>query len=344
MRKVQVPEWMKITLTAAVVLVVLTAAVLIGSSGIRPTDIGAIILHKLFGMELPSDIPATSVSIVWTLRLPRVLVAFFVGGSLAASGCVVQSALKNPLATPYTLGVSSGASLGAGLIIVFGVSIPVLAGFTLPFVGFCAALLTVLLVLGFSSKVDRNMSNMTVILAGMVLSLFFSAILTVITAMADDHSVKQITMWQMGSFSMRGWDYLRMLLPFFVLGLTVLLFLSREMDILTFGEETASAMGVNTSRTKRIIFLCAAVLTGSAVAVCGTIGFVDLIAPHVVRRFFGSRHKVLIPMCVITGGCLMVLSDVVARTILSPSELPVGAVTAIIGAPFFAWIYFRKMK
>lgn len=344
MRRMHLPVGGKVGLTAAVTLAILLAALLVGSGGVRPMDIGAILLHKLFGMELPAQIPATAVSIVWTLRLPRVLIAFLVGGALSVSGCAVQSALKNPLATPYTLGVSSGASLGAGLVIVFGVSLPFLGGFTLPLLGFGAALLTVLLVLGFSSKVDRGMSNMTIILAGMVFSLFFSAILTVMTALSDDHSVKQITLWQMGSFSMRGWEYFRMLLPFFLLGVVVLLLLSRELDILTFGEDTASAMGVHTVWVKRILFLCAAVLTGASVAVCGTIGFVDLIAPHVVRRCFGSRHRLLLPMCILVGGSLMVLADLLARTLLSPSELPVGAVTAIIGAPFFAWVYFKKMK
>lgn len=323
---------------------ILLTATFIGSSGISPLDIFSILFHKLFGTALPEHIPETAVTILWTLRLPRVLVAFFVGGALAASGCVVQSVLKNPLATPYTLGVSSGASLGAGITIVTGVSIPFLTGFTLPLVGFLSALATVGLVLVFSSRVDRNMSNMTVILAGMVFSLFFSAVLTVLTALSSDHHMQQITMWQMGSFSMRGWSYLQIFLPFFLVGTALLLFYSRELDIMTFGEETASSMGVNTFLVKRAVFVCAAILTGSAVAICGTIGFVDLIAPHLVRRWFGSKHKIILPMSIVTGGCLMVLADLIARTLISPSELPVGAVTAIIGAPFFAYVYFKKMK
>lgn len=335
---------LRTVITLGVVLAVLLLAVLVGSSEIGPLDVFSIVLHKALGAPLPEHIQQTSVVIIWTLRLPRVLVAFLVGGVLAVSGCVVQSVLKNPLATPYTLGVSSGASLGAGMVIVFGLTLPLAGGFTLPLVGFVCALLTVVLVLAFSAKVDKSLSNMTVILAGMVFSLFFTAVLTVVTALARDDKLKQVTLWQMGSFSMRGWSYLRMLLPFALAGLAIVFCLNRELDMLTFGEEAAGSMGVNTSRVKRILFLSAAVLTGSAVAVCGTIGFVDLIAPHVMRRYFGTRHRTLIPMCVAGGGCLMVVADLAARTVVSPSELPVGAVTAIIGAPFFAYIYFKRMK
>lgn len=337
------PSALRIALALCAALAVLTAAVMAGSSGVTARDIGLILAHKLFGYTLPGRISAAQITIIWTLRLPRVLVAFTVGGALAVSGCVVQSVLKNPLATPYTLGVSSGASLAAGLVIVFNFTLPLAGAATLPVAGFAGALATVAAVLLFSARVDRSLSNMTVILAGMVFSLFFSAVLTVITALAQEH-IERITLWQMGSFSMRGWSYLGMLTPFFILGTVCVLLCGRELDILTFGEESAGAIGVDTVRVKRIVFLCAAVLTGSSVAVCGTIGFVDLVAPHLVRRWFGPRHCAAIPMCVVVGGTLMVLADLAARTILSPSELPVGAVTALIGAPFFVWIYFKRMK
>ncbi len=324
------------------VLAVIVGAVLVGSSSIGPLDVFSIVLHKTLGTPLREGLPETSVAIVWTLRLPRVLVAFAAGAALSVGGCVVQSVLKNPLATPYTLGVSSGASLGAGLVIIFELSLPFAGGFTLPLMGFLCALGTVLLVLVFSSRVDRGMSNLTVILAGMVFSLFFSAVLTVITALARDDKLKQVTLWQMGSFSMRSWSHLGVLLPFLAAGLLMSLWMNKELDILTFGEESAASMGVNTVRAKQLLFLCAALLTGAAVSVCGSIGFVDLVAPHVMRRWFGSRHRVLIPMCAAGGGCLMVAADLAARTLLAPVELPVGAVTAIIGAPFFAYVYFRR--
>lgn len=273
--------------------------------------------------------------------MPRVLLAFLVGGCLATSGAVVQSILKNQLASPYTLGVSSGASLGAGLVIITGITIPVIGSFTLPFVGFIFGLFTVYLVILFSSKIDKTMSNNTIILAGMVFSLFVNALLTTLTAMFSE-DLKRIALWQMGSFAMKGWTYVGLIIPFCLVGMIGTLMYTKEMDILTFGEEQAQSVGVDTSKVKTKLFIFSAVLTGGAVSLSGTIGFVDLIAPHVVRKIFGSNHKYVIPMSFVFGGCLMVVTDLIARSVFAPTELPVGAVTALIGAPFFAYVYFKK--
>ena len=273
--------------------------------------------------------------------MPRVLLAFLVGGCLATSGAVVQSILKNQLASPYTLGVSSGASLGAGLVIITGITIPVIGSFTLPFVGFIFGLFTVYLVILFSSKIDKTMSNNTIILAGIVFSLFVNALLTTLTAMFSE-DLKRIAFWQMGSFAMKGWTYVGLIIPFCLVGMIGTLMYTKEMDILTFGEEQAQSVGVDTSKVKTKLFIFSAVLTGGAVSLSGTIGFVDLIAPHVVRKIFGSNHKYVIPMSFVFGGCLMVVTDLIARSIFAPTELPVGAVTALIGAPFFAYVYFKK--
>lgn len=315
----------------------------IGSSNINLIDTISIIGNKIFNTPLREGIESKNISIVWKIRLPRVLLAFIVGGCLASSGAVVQSILKNQLASPYTLGVSAGASLGAGLIIVTGASIPILGGFTLPLVGFLFGLMTVYLVIVFSAKIDKTMSNNTIILAGMVFSLFVNALLTTLTALFSE-DLKSISLWQMGSFAMKGWSYVGLILPFFIIGMMGVLKYTREMDILTFGEDQAKAIGVNTSKVKKKLFIYSAVLTGGAVSLSGTIGFVDLIAPHIVRRIFGSSHKYVIPMSFVFGGCLMVITDLIARTIVSPAELPVGAVTAIIGAPFFAYVYFKKAR
>jgi iron complex transport system permease protein len=315
----------------------------IGSSGTSLSNILSIIGYKILGIPLAKDISNNDVAVIWNLRLPRVLLAFIVGGSLSASGAVVQSVLRNPLASPYTLGVSSGASLGVGLLIVSGFSIPFLGRLTMPLVGFLCGLLTVLVIVKFSSKVDTNMSNSTIILSGMVFSLFCSAILTTITALYSE-DIKSITLWQMGSFSMKGWSYVQIGLPFFIVGIIGIMLYCTEMDILSFGEEQAKSVGVDTSIIKKKLLIFSAILTGSAVALSGTIGFVDLIVPHLVRRIFGAKHRYLIPICIILGGCLMVITDLVARTIIVPSELPVGAITALIGAPFFAYIYFNKLK
>lgn len=324
------------------VIIIITGASL-GSSGISFGDTIQIILHKSTGLPLLSDIDPKNVSIVWLLRLPRVLLAFLAGGCLAMSGAVCQSILRNPLASPYILGVSSGASLGAGIIIISGISIPLLGIFSLPLTGFVFALVTVFFVAAFSSRIDRSMSGNTIILCGMVLSLFLNALLTTLSAVFSD-DLRRIALWQMGSFAMRGWIYVKALLPFFVIGAAGIFFYTKEMDILSFGDDQAKSSGVETaSLRKKLLALCA-VLTGAAVALSGVIGFVDLIAPHAARRITGSRHKHLLPMSFFLGGSLMVCADLAARTVISPSELPVGAITALIGAPFFAWVYFRRRK
>ena len=313
----------------------------IGSSNINIFNIISVIGNKLFSIPLIEGVGSNDVAIIWVVRFPRVLLAFMVGAALSVSGAVMQSILKNPLASPYTLGVSSGASLGVGIYIVLGVSIPFIGNLALPFIGFLSGLLTVIMVILFANRVDRGMSNNTIILSGMVFSLFASAMLTTISAL-NTHKIEAITMWQMGSFNMRGWSYLLVGLPFFIVGVSIVLRYSREMDILTFGEDGAKAIGVETEKVKKHLLFSTAVLTGSAVALSGTIGFIDLIVPHLVRKIFGPNHKVVIPMCILLGGSFMVLTDLVARTIISPSELPVGAITAIIGAPFFGYLYFSK--
>jgi iron complex transport system permease protein len=324
-------------------LLLITVAASLGSSGISLRDTILIVLHKIFRLPLAQDIDPKNVSIVWLLRLPRVLLAFLVGGALSASGAVCQSVLRNPLASPYILGVSSGASLGAGIIIISGIAIPLLSAFTLPLTGFVFGLAAVFLVAAFSSRIDKSMSNNTIILCGMVLSLFLSAALTILSAVFSD-DLRRIALWQMGSFAMRGWSYVWLLLPFLVIGVTGIFLFTKEMDILSFGDEQAKSSGVETSAVRKKLLTLCAVLTGSAVALSGVIGFVDLIAPHAARRICGSNHRHLIPMSFILGGSLLVLTDLLARTVVSPSELPVGAITALIGAPFFAWVYFRRRK
>lgn len=330
-------------LSIPLVFFIISIGTSIGSSNIHILDTMNIILNKILNIPLRESVNPKDISIIWSLRLPRVLLAFMVGGCLAVSGSVVQSILKNELASPYTLGVSSGASFGAGLVIVVGISIPFLGQLTLPLIGFLCGLITVYGVIVFSSKIDKTMANNTIILAGMVFSLFVNALLTTLTALFSE-DIKSISLWQMGSFSMKGWSYVRVLIPFLVIGVIGVLRYTKEMDILTFGEEQAKAVGVDTNKVKKHLFIHSAILTGSAVALSGTIGFVDLIAPHMVRRVFGSKHKYVIPMSFVFGGSLMVITDLIARTIVSPAELPVGAITAIIGAPFFAYVYFSKGK
>ncbi len=330
-----------ILLAIPFVILVLCIGTSIGSSNINIWDTISIVGNKIFNIPLRTGIKPEDVAIIWVIRLPRVLLAFGVGASLAVSGAIIQSILKNPLASPYTLGVSSGASLGVGIYIVLGISIPVIGNLAMPIIGFLCGVLTVFAVIIFSNKVDRGLSNNTVILAGMVLSLFTSAMLTTVTSICSE-DLKAITMWQMGSFAMKSWSYVLAGIPFLIIGIFMAVRYTREMDILSFGEDGAKAIGVETKKVKKTLLVSVAILTGSAVALSGVIGFIDLITPHIVRKIFGASHKIVIPMCIILGGTLMVLTDLVSRTLIAPSELPVGAITALIGAPFFAYLYFGK--
>ena len=334
-------------------VIVLCAGVSLGSSGINPTETIRALAEKILRLNLNVD-PHIA-AIVWELRLPRTILAFIVGGSLAVSGAVFQSVLKNQLASPYILGVSSGASLGAALVMlgfsgsisgllgnaIFSAPLGFLGLFIMPLTGFVFGLGTVLVVIAFAYRLDKNLSNNTIILFGMVFSLFVNAILTTLLSVFHEE-LKNLLLWQLGSFSLRGWNHVALILPFFVLGLLGIIRYIKEMDILSFGEDEGRAMGVNAKAVRKRLFLFASLLTGASVALCGAIGFVDLIAPHAVRRIAGSRHSWVIPLSFLAGGILMVTADIIARIAASPSELPVGAVTALIGAPFFAWVYFGK--
>jgi len=336
---------MKIKMIAAAgasVLVLLFCAAL-GSVSIPLGDLFSIIGHKVFGFALPESIKPASVSIVWNLRLPRTLLAFLAGAALSVSGAVMQSTLRNPLASSYTLGVSSGASLGACLVIFYGAAIPIAANFALPTMGFLFGLGTIFLALAIAQRLDMQMQNYTIILVGMVFSLFVSAITTLLSALSQEH-IQRLIFWQMGSFAIKDWSVIGILLPVAIIGTLLIVCYHRELDMMTFGEDQARTMGVNLKTVKYNLLFISAALTGSAIAFCGVIGFVDLVVPHIVRKIFGAAHRYVIPMSAVLGGAFMVICDLLARTVASPSELPVGAVTAIIGAPFFAYIFFMGRK
>lgn len=328
-------------MAAVISIAAIVLASAIGSVSLSLPEYLNILGNQIFGIQLNEEIAANSVSILWKIRLPRVLMCYLVGAALAASGVVMQSVLRNPLASSYTLGVSSGASLGAAFVILLNFSLPFASAYSLPLAGFAFGLGTVFLAMGMASRFDRNMENNTIILVGMVLSLFVNAILTLMTALAPQR-MRELTFWQMGSFSSIHWSDLQTFLPVIVIGLLILTRFTREMDLMTFGEEEALSAGVELKKMKFLMIGISALLTGASVAFTGTIGFVDLIAPHVVRRVFGPRHKLVLPASAMFGGTFLVLADLIARTILAPQELPVGAVTALIGAPFFAYVYFNR--
>lgn len=331
----------KIALTLAAGILCLLFGMGIGSVSLGLGEMTAIVKAKLTGAALPESVPAINAAILWNLRMPRAIMAFLAGAALAASGAAMQSVLRNPLASSYTLGVSAGASLAAATVILTGFTLPLLGARTLVLCGFLGGLATVFLAMGFAARLDRNMENTTVILVGMVLSLFVNAILTVLTSFSKEH-LQQLVFWQMGSFSGQTWSNCALMLAIMLFGVLFLTRYGREMDLMTFGEEQALSAGVELKKVKFLLIACSALLTGATVAFVGVIGFVDLIAPHVVRRLFGSNHRLVVPMSALVGGSFMAVADLVSRTIVAPQEVPVGAVTALVGAPFFAWVYFQR--
>ena len=277
------------------------------------------------------------------MRLPRVILAFLTGAALAVSGTVTQSILQNPLASPFGLGISAGAGLGAAIVITSGLTAAGAGTILLPGVSLGFALATVFLVVFLSSRLDRGVSNVTIILVGTVFSLFCNAVMNLLAA-SSPSSAQRIQLWLSGSFSMKEWNAVRVLAPASVVGLIFFIYYSRELDVMTFGEESARAMGVDLLKLKRILLAAIAALTGTAVAFVGIIGFVDLIVPHIVRRWFGAVHKKVLPASALTGGTFLVLCDLAARTLLPAREIPIGAITALLGAPFFLYIFFAGRK
>ena len=288
----------------------------------------------------PESDPSAA-NILWNIRLPRVVLAGLVGAALAIAGAAFQGLLKNPLADPYTLGVSSGASVGAVMTLFFGISVPFLGMFTLPVMSMLFAIVTMFLVIGFAKLVDRSMKMETVILTGIIFSSFLGSIISLMIALTGEE-LRQIIGWLLGSVSMRGWPYVQMALPFIIIGSFVLWLCRRELNAMLFGEERAKHLGVNVKRQKMMILVAGSMLTGAAVAVSGTIGFVGLVVPHMTRLLWGSDHRHLLPLSFINGAALLIVCDLISRTIISPTELPIGVITAFIGAPVFAFIFFRQ--
>ena len=326
-------------LLAALALASAALGVAVGSVYIPLGDVLAILASRLFGTALPADVGAVYPAMVLDMRLPRVLLAFLTGAALAGSGTVMQSVLQNPLASPFGLGVSSGAGLGAAVVIVTGLGAGAGQMLALPAVSLAFALGTVFFVLWAAGRIDRGLSGVTIVLIGMVASLFFNAVMNML-AILFPASAQRINLWLLGSFSMRQWPSVWVLLPVTALGLLFFQRYARELDAMSFGQEQAQALGVDTRRVKTMLICAVAALTGTAVAFVGVIGFVDLIAPHVVRRFFGASHKRVLPASALFGGAFLVLCDLAARTVMPPREIPIGAITALLGAPFFLYVYF----
>ncbi len=300
-----------------------------------------IIADQTLGLGWMQEVPGNEEAIIWNIRFPRVLLAFFVGASLALAGAAFQGLLRNPLADPYTIGVSSGAALGAVFVIFFQFTIIGLGNFTLPIVSIVCGFLTLMLVFGLVRLSSRSMAIETIILAGIIIGAFLGSIISLIIALGDRDSMMQIIYWLYGSVGMRGWNYVQLIVPFMLAGSFMLIIHYRELNALALGEDAAEHIGVNVKKGKIFILVGASLLTGASVAVSGSIGFVGLVIPHLVRLVTGPNHRHVLPLSMLLGGSFLILADILARTIIAPKELPIGVITALIGAPLFAFLLIR---
>jgi iron complex transport system permease protein len=302
-----------------------------------------ILSTKLFGFSLYTDeIQMTAEKIIWEIRLPRMLLAFFVGAALSLAGAAFQGLLRNPLADPYTIGVSSGASLGAVIVLYFNLTIPFLGSYTLPIIAIISGFFAMIIVFAVTHLSNRKLSIETIILAGIIVTSFIGAVNSLIIALSSREDIGQILYWLMGNVGMRGWSHVKLIIPFFLIGAFLLLIRSRELNAFALGEESAEHLGVNVQQGKIFIILGASLLTGAAVSVSGSIGFVGLVIPHFVRLLIGPNHRHVLPLSMLIGGGYLIIADLIARTVIEPSELPIGVITALIGAPVFALLLIKE--
>ena len=305
-------------------------ALFIGSVSISPRTIIGILL----GYE---EISATAEMIILSVRLPRILLAGCIGAGLSLAGVILQALLRNPLAEPYILGISSGAAVGAISAITLGIGVSLLH-LSLP--AFAGAILTMALVYMISQRHGHIQSDV-LILTGVIVGFFFSSLIVLLMYFSGD-SLQKITFWLMGDLSNANYEQLWLLFPILSIGFVITFLNSRAFNLITAGEETATLLGLNVEWTKRIAYFTASVLTGAAVSISGIIGFVGLIVPHMLRLIVGFDHRVLIPASFFVGAAFLIGIDTIARTVISPTELPVGVVTALTGGPFFVYLLRKR--
>ena len=322
---------------AAVVILVCT---FFGAADITIRDTLIILANKAGGFfsEEAAAFGAKA-TIIWKLRFPRTLLAFLTGGALAVCGGVYQAIFKNPMADPFVLGISSGAAFGATIGIVLSIPATFLGMNTVSAFAFAGALLSIFFVYHIA-KVGRQANTTSLLLCGVAVNQLLTAVIS-FAMLISANEMKKIYFWTLGSFSARGWDHVTTVLPYIVIGLAVVFLFAREQEIMVLGDETAVRFGVNVERNKRILFVVTSLMMAACVSVSGIIGFVGLVSPHIVRLIFGPVHRRLLPMSFVLGGIVLCICDTIARSVMA-AEIPVGIITAIVGAPFF--IYLLRAK
>ena len=304
-------------------------------AGLAAAAVVALLLAPLVGAA-----PLGS-SVVREIRLPRVFLAFLAGAALALAGMTFQALFRNPLASPFTLGVSSGAALGAALAIHLGLTFSILGISGISLSAFGGALGALFLVYGIGTA-RPGLGPAVMLLAGVAASFFFSSLLLLVQHLSGFSDSLRIVRWLMGGLETVGYGPVIDLLPFAVFGIMAVFLHARELNLLSLGDELAASRGVRVGRARTLMFVAATLMVGGVVSVCGPIGFVGMVSPHLARLLIGSEHRHLVPASALMGGIFLVVCDAIGRTIIAPAEIPVGVVTALPGGPFFVWLLLRR--
>lgn len=326
----------KILIIIILVFISIILSICIGNVFISPKEIISIFIYKIFSPNLIDN--KINADIIFNIRLPRSILAFFVGASLSLTGIVMQSILRNPLASVYNLGISSGAGLGASLLIITGINFNqyfILAISTL------FAFITIIFILFIAGRIDKYMNNNSIILAGIVISLFLYSLMSFFIYIFPKYS-NRIILWQLGNLYLKIFLDILIIILMTIIFLIVLMKYSTVLDIMTFGDTTSLSLGVNAKKMRIFFIIVSSFITAILVSFVGIIGFVDLVSPHIVRKIFGAKHIVAIPMSALFGGMLLNIADIFSRIMVQGANIPIGIVTALIGAPFFLYIFLNN--
>ncbi|MFP3392096.1 FecCD family ABC transporter permease [Brevibacillus sp. SIMBA_040] len=321
----------------------ITIAVTLGSVDIKPATVWKIALSQVpgVGQWIPIDWSKGEQTIIWDIRFPRVLLGAIVGAGLSVVGVAIQSLVRNSLADPYILGVSSGASVGATLVILFG-AFSMFGQFALSLGAFAGALLSILLIFSLSRIGGQN-STVRLLMSGIAISAILSAVTSLIIFSApNEHGIRSVLFWMSGSLAGGKWEYLTIPTLVVLICLFVLMAQYRSLNAMLMGEESAGTLGVNTVQFRKQLLMITALLTGVIVAISGAIGFVGLMMPHIVRVVVGSDHRRVLPVSALFGAIFLIWADSIARLAFAPEELPIGIITALCGGPFFIWLMLRN--
>jgi iron complex transport system permease protein len=338
----------KLLLLGGVGIILLLLSIIIslsvGTAKLPILQIAGILMKHVpwIGEHIDANWPQSSEQIIMKVRFPRIVLGILVGASLSIAGAAFQGILRNPLADPGTLGVSSGASVGAAFLIYFGLQYAWLGQWSIPVVAFSTGLVSLFIVLRLA-QIDGKLKMETLILSGVIMQAFFGAIVSFMVSLSDQ-VINEIIFWLMGSLAMRGWSYSAVIAPYWLIGFIILLGYARSLNLFALGERQAAHLGVNVERIKLFILVVATLITAAAVSVAGVIGFVGLIVPHLVRLLAGPDYRLILPLSAIGGGIYVLWADTIARTLLSPTEIPLGVITAFLGAPFFAFLLQKHKK